>query len=181
MDSHARRLAGRIRRHLLSSIMAGMAIAVLHHAALGEERPRLALFDFELQDVSHEGALNEPRKDETARLDLLSAELRKLIAATDRYEIVDLSAAREEIAGRRPLRTCNGCDIEIAKRLGATQSVLGMVYKVSNLILEIHLYLRDTKTGQVINHMHANIRGNTDESWLRGLRWLIRNRLDAGN
>ena len=33
------------------------------------------------------------------------------------------------------------------------------------------------KTGSVINHMHTNIRGNTGESWLRGLRWLNKNRL----
>ena len=75
------------------------------------------------------------------------------------------------------MRRCNGCDIDIAKKFDADFVVLGFVYKVSNLILEIHLFLRDAKTGQVINHMHTNIRGNTDESWMRGLRWLVKNRL----
>ncbi|NNF79266.1 MAG: DUF3280 domain-containing protein [Rhizobiales bacterium] len=92
---------------------------------------------------------------------------------------MDVSSVADEIEKLSPLQRCNGCDIDIAKRFGADYVVLGVVYKVSNLILEIHLYLRDVKTGQVLNHMHTNIRGNTDNSWLRGLRWLIKNRLKA--
>lgn len=151
-----------------------LAVPAIAHAG---ERTRLAIFDMELQDTSHEGELRGKRADEARRLALLSAELRKLIVATGRFELVDLTSSRDRIAEQRPLRSCNGCDIEIARVHGATQSILGVVYKVSNLILEIHLYLRDTGTGRVLNHMHANIRGNTDESWLRGLRWLVRNRL----
>lgn len=160
-------------------IAAWLLMAATAFQAHAGSQIRLAIFDIELQDVSLEGELNGKRSDETARLALLSAELRTLITATQRYEIVDISAAAAEIAGHRPLRSCNGCDIEIAKRFGAPQSLLGVVYKVSNLILEIHLYLRDTRSGKVINHMHASIRGNTDQSWLHGLRWLIRNRLKS--
>lgn len=139
---------------------------------------RLAVFGFELQDTSHEGELHGERADETARLRLLDTELRQLIDATGRYAQVDLSSAADEISEKRPLRNCNGCDVDIAKRFGATRSILGVVYKVSNLILEIHIYVRDTASGKVINHLHANIRGNTDRSWLHGLRWLIKHRFD---
>lgn len=160
---------------LLIGVAAVMALNMPHAWAAG--MVRLAIFDMELQDASHEGKLRGKRADETARIAMLSAELRTLLKATKRYELVDMSAAAKEIAKARPLRSCNGCDIEIAKRFGASQSLLGVVYKVSNLILELHLYLRDTSTGKVINHMHANIRGNNNESWLHGVRWLIRNRL----
>ncbi len=162
---------------LLLVIVACPVLAPTPLQARPGERVRLVIFDMELQDVSLEGELRGKRNDETARIALLSAELHKLIGETQRYEIVDVSAATAEIAKKRPLRSCNGCDIEIARRFGASQSLLGVVYKVSNLILEIHLYLRDTETGQVINHMHANIRGNNNKSWMHGLRWLIRNRL----
>lgn len=158
-------------------IVACLVMVVTAFQARSGDRQRLAIFDIELQDASHEGELHGKRRDETDRLALLSTELRKLIEKTQRYKIVDISAAAAEISKKRPLRSCNGCDVEIAKRFGASQSLLSVVYKVSNLILEIHLYLRDTESGKVINHMHANIRGNTDESWLHGLRWLIRNRL----
>jgi hypothetical protein len=54
-----------------------------------------------------------------------------------------------------------------------------VVQKVSNLILNISIYLRDVHSGQLITAMSADMRGNTDESWSRTLDWLIRNRLLA--
>ena len=172
--------ARRFRRSAAAGLLAIFATVVLAlpvHAT-DTEKHRLVIFGFELQDTSHEGELHGERADEAARLKLLDGELKKLIEATGRYTQVDVSSAAAEISERRPLRNCNGCDVDIAKRFGATRSILGVVYKVSNLILEIHLYVRDTSSGKVINHLHANIRGNTDRSWLHGLRWLIRNRLN---
>lgn len=141
--------------------------------------PKLILFGMELQDTSHEGEIDGIREDQQKRLKLLDTEAEALFKATGHYQLVDVSSAAKEIEEGRPLRRCNGCDIDIAKKFNADYVILGVVYKVSNLILEIHLYLRDAKTGAVLNHMHTNIRGNTDQSWLRGLRWLIKNRLKA--
>ncbi len=170
------------QRQILTALMlfgvAGLW-ALIPVQALAGDLPKLVLFGMELQDTSHEGELDGVREDQQKRLKLLDEEARALFEATGHYELVDVSSAAEEIEKGRPLQRCNGCDIDIAKNFGADYVVLGVVYKVSNLILEIHLYLRDVKTGQVLNHMHTNIRGNTDDSWLRGLRWLIKNRLKA--
>jgi hypothetical protein len=53
------------------------------------------------------------------------------------------------------------------------------VHKVSNLILSITLVEMEAgPAGGARRAVHsAEIRGNTDDSWLRGLRWLLRNRL----
>jgi len=48
---------------------------------------------------------------------------------------------------------------------------------VSNLILNINVVARDVTTGRVIGAGSVDIRGNTDESWSRGLSYLLRNRL----
>jgi hypothetical protein len=53
------------------------------------------------------------------------------------------------------------------------------VQKVSNLILNINIYLRDVHTGRLIAAMSADLRGNTDESWSRATSYLVRNRLLA--
>ncbi len=152
-----------------------LAIAPTH----ATDRPRLVLFGLELQDTSHEGERDGVREDQQQRLRLLDTEARILFTNSGHYELVDISSAAAEIERLSPLRRCNGCDIDIAKRFNADLAVIGVVYKVSNLILEIHLYLRNVADGRVLNHMHTNIRGNTDKSWLRGLRWLIKNRLKA--
>ena len=71
--------------------------------------------------------------------------------------------------------------MEYAQKLGADLSITGLVQKVSALILNMNIYLRDVHTGKLITGMSADFRGNTDESWSRAMSYLIRNRLLAPN
>jgi Protein of unknown function (DUF2380) len=64
-------------------------------------------------------------------------------------------------------------------RIGAELAITGTVQKVSNLILNMNIYVRDASSGATIAAMSADMRGNTDESWSRTLDWLVRNRLLA--
>jgi len=59
--------------------------------------------------------------------------------------------------------------------------VTGTVQKVSNLILNLNIYLRDAKDDRLLQSMSADFRGNTGESWSRALSYLIRNKLDTSN
>jgi hypothetical protein len=43
--------------------------------------------------------------------------------------------------------------------------------------LNINIYVRSVETGKVVQFAGADIRGNTDKSWTRGVSWLVRNRL----
>jgi hypothetical protein len=49
------------------------------------------------------------------------------------------------------------------------------VQKVSNLILNVNLYMEDVQTGGLEFAHSVDIRGNTDESWRHGLNYMIRN------
>ena len=49
--------------------------------------------------------------------------------------------------------------------------------KVSNLILNVNLVIEDAATGRVLHAESVDIRGNTDESWSRGLRYLLNERM----
>jgi hypothetical protein len=53
----------------------------------------------------------------------------------------------------------------------------GTVQKVSNLILNINLYTEDVRREKLIFGKSVDIRGNTDESWRRGLDYMLRNYL----
>ncbi len=53
----------------------------------------------------------------------------------------------------------------------------GWVQKVSNLILNINLVIEDAQTGKVLRADSVDIRSNTDNSWSRGLRFLLNERL----
>jgi hypothetical protein len=139
---------------------------------------RAVVFDFELIDTSLTGEMRGVNKDETARLAKLAPLLRDKLGASGRYEIVDLGP-EEAAAKAANLQACGGCDVTVAKKLDADLSITGTVQKVSELILNINIYVRDVKTGRLTDAYSVDIRDNTDQSWLRGLDYLIRNRLLA--
>ncbi|WP_428029583.1 DUF3280 domain-containing protein [Ancylobacter sp.] len=156
--------------------IAFMALAV---AGLGTEAhaaTRVAVFEFELLDTSGEFDIRGPKPDEVHRLNLITDDMRQRLKEAG-YEIVDLAPQDARIDEATPFRNCNGCELEIARDLGAQIEVIGLVQKVSNLILNINFQLRDVATGQVLRAGSADIRNNTDESWLRGISYLVRNRL----
>jgi hypothetical protein len=136
---------------------------------------RAAIFDFEFIDTSLEGATNGPRADETARLTGLGEQLRTLVASSGKFEVIDIAPVRAE-ARKASLQACGGCDADFAQKLGAEISITGTVQKVSNLILNINLYARAVATKEPLVAMSVDIRGNTDESWSRGLEYLVRTR-----
>jgi Protein of unknown function (DUF2380) len=139
----------------------------------------VAVFDFELIDTSLEGAIRGARPDEQERLARLSDQLRQLLRASGRFSLVDITPIASEALASN-LQACGGCDIQLARRIGAELAITGTVQKVSNLILNMNIYVRDaSSSGATIAAMSADMRGNTDESWSRTLDWLVRNRLLA--
>src|SRR3954447_4265028 len=162
---------------LLSVFAAALLVASL---APADAAPRsAAVFDFELIDTSLEGEVKGPRSDEQARLARLAPELRRQLDASGRYTTIDIGPVAAA-AKASNLQACGGCDADLARRLGAELAITGTVQKVSNLILNVNVYVKDARTGATLQEMSADFRGNTDESWARALNWLIRNRMLGG-
>jgi hypothetical protein len=160
-----------------SGILSSLVLLLLLTTGQASAPPRAVVFPFELIDASLEGAMAGRRGDETRRLELVTDELRRLMNGDQRYELRDLEPFAAEIAQAAPLYKCNGCEIEIAKKAGADLAITGTVYKVSSLILNVTLHVREVENGKLVRVMSTDIRGNTDETWLRGIRWLAKNRL----
>ena len=107
-----------------------------------------------------------------------SERLRTRLAESGRFKVVDIAPVIKESRASN-LQACGGCDVTLAERIGADLSITGTVYKVSNLILNMMIFVRDAKTGDNVAVMQAEMRGDTDDSWLRAVDWLVRNRLLA--
>jgi len=140
---------------------------------------KIAVFDFDLIDDSQEGEMNGIRTDETQRLVLISQELRRLLKADGRYEPVDLAPIAAEIERLRPMYKCNGCEDALARKLGVDFVMIGTVQKVSNLILNLNLFIRDVNAGKITRGMSSDIRSNSDDSWMHGVRYVVKNQLLA--
>ncbi len=153
------------------------SVLLLVPLAARAEALRAAVFPFELDDTSLQGEMGGPGANENARLALIDGELHDLLAKSGRYEPIPLGAEAAKKAADMSLRTCDGCEVPLAHDLGAAVSVVGWVQKVSPLILNINLVIRDAKDGRVLNGGSVDIRGDTDESWTRGVAYLLRDRM----
>jgi hypothetical protein len=142
--------------------------------------PKVAVFDFELVDTSLQGEMYGPRSDEHDRLLHAGEQLRNDLSASGRFQVIDIAPVNVAAHGSN-LQACGGCDVRFGERLGADLVITGVVQKVSNLILNINIYVRDVHTGQLVAAASTDMRGNTDESWSRAMNYLVRNRLLAPN
>src|SRR3954447_2308519 len=93
--------------------------------ALARPEPiRLALLPFELEDTSATAALGENDFDRKALREATDA-VRQLLEQSGRYRIVDPAGEM------KPMRACDDCEARVARELGAQQSLLGIVRRIS--------------------------------------------------
>ncbi|MEM1383504.1 MAG: DUF3280 domain-containing protein [Pseudomonadota bacterium] len=138
------------------------------------EQPRqTAFFGIKLINTSL-----EPVDDsETNRIAAVEQQLVSLLRESGRYVFVDTNELPDQARLYDNLAHCNGCDSQFARELGADFALSGEIQKTSNLILHISIYLRDADTGALVDGGSADIRGNTDKSWERGIRYIVKNRI----
>ncbi|HSK40068.1 MAG TPA: DUF3280 domain-containing protein [Arenibaculum sp.] len=149
------------------ALLAGLVFAApaSAEAAAGE---RILVFGFELVDTSGE----EAGQDHGPRLRSAS----ELLVSRMREAGLDVSGPLDPRPDGTFIRSCNGCEAAIASEAGADIAATGTVRKVSTLILSITIALRDAATGDAVSWT-ADIRGDNERSWLRGVDWLADHRV----
>ncbi|WP_191060851.1 DUF3280 domain-containing protein [Geminicoccus harenae] len=131
----------------------------------------MAVFPVEFADTSGEA----PGADRTGRIASTTAELADLLEQSGRYREVDLTPVRQRLTAAGPLHLCDGCWLDLARETGAKVAAVTVVHKMSTLVASIHVWLVDVAAGQVIRDGAVSLRGDTDEAWRRGVRYLVQN------
>ena len=131
-------------------------IALVAGCATAADQPvsQVAFFGFQLINTS----LQSTTPEEGQRIRSIPPDLENAVAAA-------------------PITNCNGCERDFALKAGADLAAWGTVQKVSNLILNINVYMEDARANKMVFVKSVDIRGNTDESWQRGLDYLLRHYL----
>lgn len=151
----------------------GLALALALPAAAA---PRtLVVAGFELQEDHPEP---EAAEVHARRLAALDAQLRAGLQQAQLYALVDNDAARAAVAQARAtharLYECAGCAQDIGRAARAELVLVGWVQKVSQLILNVNVELRETATDRVVLTKSVDMRGNNDDSWQRAMRFMLR-------
>ncbi len=150
----------------------GLVLACMASAATAEP-VKIAVFTFELDDFS--AAVSDGNADpaDTATLARVTDEVRKVLAESGRYAPVEGT----DVAAAKSLRDCNGCDAPLAKQLGAQQSFVGVVKRISRTEYQVRFLLRDAETGDLIAEADTGLRMGAMDSWNRGALRLVKDRL----
>jgi len=146
--------------------------------AHGAELKTIAILDFDLVDDQHELS---PATVEYQRLGAIRNQLQDEFTQNGLYRVIDRGPMNESIRmhqSKSRLHECNGCELEIAQALHADRVLIGWVQKVSNLILNINIQIEDAATGTVLLNKSVDLRGNTDETWRRGISYLVKSMVE---
>jgi Protein of unknown function (DUF2380) len=136
----------------------------------------IAVFDFELEDVTPAAAYTSAVKSSDQALAQVSGAARAELAHSGRYAIVDTSKVDAKPVVDKSLRNCEGCEAAIAQQLGAQQSMIGVVKRATQTDYYIYLLIRDAHTGKVLDEQSANFAGSED-GWPSGVRMLIKHQV----
>src|SRR3954468_24719179 len=161
----------------IALILAPAIVLAALSAAGAAETVKIAVFPFELEDFSAAAGYVPPDDIDREQLRLSTEEARRLIAASGRYQLVDVSAVNNEAAKAGKLRDCDGCDARIAAGLNADQSMVGIVTRITRMEYAVTYKIRDARSGALVDVKQTDLRMGANVAWSRGARWLIENRL----
>jgi uncharacterized protein DUF2380 len=147
--------------------------------AWGADAPppiRIAVFAFEFEDLTPAAVLLKKPADTAATMEKATGAAREELAHSGRYLPVDASQLDAPAVEEKTLRDCNGCEAGLAERLGAQQSMIGLVRKVTETDYYVAIRIRDARTGKVLDQQEAMFAGD-QTGWPSGVRMLIRHQV----
>ena len=167
-------------------VLAALLAAALHVgfpagiAAAGEApAPGAKSVAFLLVHFQNDNEELEPTSEaERARMVTIREQFKTMMEASGRYKFVEVADAdRAKFTAGQQLGHCAGCEFDYGSALGAESVAWIEVQKVSNLIMNLNVFMSDV-AGRKSTFVHSvDIRGNTDDSWARSLSYLVKNYL----
>jgi hypothetical protein len=139
---------------------------------------RIAVFAFELEDASPGATYLGDTGPRAATMAEVSRAARQELTGSGRYSVIDASGLDTSQVAATGLRNCGGCEAGLALKLGAEQSLLGVVIKATQTDYYVLIQIRDARTGRLLDRQEANFAGS-EQGWPSGVRMLIRHQVLA--
>ena len=111
-----------------------------------DQPPRVAFFGFQLINTS----LQSTTPEEGQRILVLDDMFQRKLNASGRFQLIPIPPDLDDAIAGAPIANCNGCERDFALRIGADLAAWGTVQKVSNLILNINVYMEDVRAKKMV-------------------------------
>jgi uncharacterized protein DUF2380 len=168
--------AGIRTRTLAASVGAALSVVAIGPCEAADP-VKIAVFDFELNDASAGGGIIGQDAIDTENLGKSTEEARRMLSASGRYSVVDTGSVAGEVTAAGGIQHCNGCDGPLATKLGADQSMVGVLTRVNRTEFTLQILVRDARSGAVVSNNFTGLRMGANYAWPRGVKWLMENRI----
>jgi hypothetical protein len=152
-------------------IIAGYWLPAATH---GAQHERLVVLPFEIVDNTPvEGGRERNKK----MLDKLTRYISQRIGEAGLFDVAPQSEVNEVVNNAQLgtyIRTCNKCEFDLAKRVDGDKVMTGWIYKMSLLILTMHIKVKDVHSEETIVSKAYDFRGDNEKAWLRAAEYMIR-------
>lgn len=167
-----------MRQAFAVSLVALSIVAAIQPSEAAEPDPiKIAVFHFELNDTSAGGGVISQDAIDSENLTKSTEEARRLLSASGRYSIVDTTSAIDEIIAAGGILHCKGCEGQLAKRLGADQSMVGVVGRVNRTEYTLQILVRDAQTNEIVSNDFTGLRMGANYAWPRGVKSLMNTKI----
>lgn len=174
------RASALVRRALAAGLAAALTVFALQPSRAAEpDLVKIAVFDFQLDDRSAGGGVVDRDPIDAENLQLSTQEARRLLSESGRYIIVDTSGAADAVRSAGGPQNCDGCEVPLAKQLGADQSMVGVVTRVSRTEYTLQVVVKDVRSGAVVSDAFSGLRMGANYAWPRGVKSLMTTRVLA--
>lgn len=121
----------------------------------------------------------EPTSDaERNRIAMIEQIFKSKLAESGDYRFVEISPEMEaKIASGQSPGECGGCEVDYGEEIGTERVAWINVQKVSNLILNMNVYIADVSANKMVFIKSADMRNNSDKSWERSINYILDNYL----
>lgn len=153
-----------------------MAALVSGASAVAAEPRSIAFLGVEFMN---DNEMYEPTTEaERGRMAKIEEIFETQLTESGRFRFVEVGAdMKARIASGQELGKCGGCELDYGRTLGSELVAWIEVQKVSNLILNMNVYVADVATEKMVFVKSADMRNNSDESWARSVNYIVKNYL----
>jgi len=156
------------------SVLLITASIVMPVTTLAAQSERLVVLPFEIVD-------NTPvpggRERNEQMLDKITGFIGQHINQAGIFDVVSQTEVNNLVKTAQLgtyIHTCNRCEYDLAKQLDGDKVMIGWIYKMSVLILTMHIEIKDIATEETLISKAYDFRGDNEKAWLRAAKYMVR-------
>ena len=131
--------------------------------------------------ITGDSSVTGDKAENAEKIAKFSEHLRNELDDKTQFNIIndaDSLAKVKAFDEKQDLHYCNGCEITLAKELGAELVIVPNVFRMSHLISTLHVEFKEVESGKLIKRKSYDFRGNTDQAWERAIKYAMRDLKD---